>query len=105
MSHSFEANIGLDKFPIIIGNDIFQELIAYIQTYTKENVFIISDSYFMDSNLPSLFGCLHKDYLEPIGMDLSHNHVLESSGFKEVVIALQKAKKSMQAYVEYCLNM
>ena len=52
MSHSFEANIGLDKFPIIIGNDIFQELIAYIQTYTKENVFIISDSYFMDSNLP-----------------------------------------------------
>ena len=46
MAHSFEAKVGLDKFPILIGNNIFQELNAFIQTYDKENIFIICDSYF-----------------------------------------------------------
>ena len=48
--HSFEAKVGSDKFPIIIGNKIFQELISFIKTYDHQNICIICDSYFQDSN-------------------------------------------------------
>ena len=46
MAHTFEARVGLDKFPIIIGQNIFQELKAFIKTYDRNNIFIICDSYF-----------------------------------------------------------
>ena len=49
MVHSFEAKVGIDKFPIIIGHGIFNELISFIKTYNKENIFIVCDSYFKKS--------------------------------------------------------
>jgi len=53
------------------------------------------DRNFMDLNLPSLFGCLN-DPTHDVGIDVSHNHVLEADGFKEVVLNLQKAKSNNQ---------
>lgn len=50
MAHTFEARIGLDRFPIIIGRGIFKEIISFINTYEKNNVFIIVDSFFKTSN-------------------------------------------------------
>ncbi len=44
--HTFEAIISLDKFPIIIGTNIFDSLIAFLKNYTKNNIFIICDNYF-----------------------------------------------------------
>ncbi len=65
MTHTFEANIGSERFPIIIGNDIFNQLIAFINTYNKKDILIISDSYFKDfsyseiKDLPSIFEYNH----------------------------------------------
>ena len=48
--HAFEAKVGVEKYPIFIGNKIFKELNFFIKTYNKNSVFIISDSYFKNSN-------------------------------------------------------
>ena len=48
--HTFEAKVGLDKYPILIGNNIFKELNFFLKTYNKKNVFIICDSYIKNSN-------------------------------------------------------
>ena len=50
--HAFEAKVGVEKYPIFIGNNIFKELNSFIKTYNKKSVFIISDSYFKNSNDP-----------------------------------------------------
>lgn len=50
--HAFEAKVGVEKYPIFIGNNIFKELNSFIKTYNKKSVFIISDSYFKNSNTP-----------------------------------------------------
>ncbi len=48
--HTFEAKVGFEKYPIFIGNNIFNELNAFINTYDKKNILIISDSYIKHSN-------------------------------------------------------
>ena len=48
--HTFEAKVGVEKYPVFIGNNIFKELYSFIKTYNKKNVFIISDSYFKNTN-------------------------------------------------------
>ncbi len=48
--HTFQAIIGSDKFPILIGENIFQELISFIETYNKKEIFIICDSFFRNAN-------------------------------------------------------
>ena len=46
---TFEAKISLDKFPIIIGTNIFDNLNAFLKNYSKNNIFIICDKYFKDN--------------------------------------------------------
>ena len=46
--HTFEAKISSDKFPIIIGINIFESLKAFLKNYSKKNVFIICDNYFKE---------------------------------------------------------
>ncbi len=46
---TFEAKISLDKFPIIIGTNIFDNLNAFLKNYSKNNIFIICDNYFKDN--------------------------------------------------------
>lgn len=50
MTHTLRANIGIDKFPIIIGKNISQELLAFLDTYNPKNIFLIIDSYFKNEN-------------------------------------------------------
>ena len=46
---TFEAKISLDKFPIIIGTNIFDNLNAFLENYSTNNIFIICDKYFKDN--------------------------------------------------------
>ena len=46
LTHTLKANIGLDKFPIILGKNISQELGSFLDTYHSKNIFLIIDSYF-----------------------------------------------------------
>ena len=48
MTHTFTARVGSDKYPIIIGVDIFHELAAFLKTYPEKSVFIICDSFFKE---------------------------------------------------------
>ena len=49
MAHSFIARVGIDKFPIIIGEDLFDRIIAFCSNYSKDNIVVIADSYFKSS--------------------------------------------------------
>lgn len=61
---------------------------------------------FMDYTLTSLFGCLKQDFFSKLGVDLSHNFVLEPylkggapqgiNTFQEVIENLQKAKENKE---------
>lgn len=73
MSHTFEAKVGLDKFPIFIGSEIFKELISFINTYDKKNIFIICDSYFKESS-----DC----YVKELSFIYNFNHVFIDGGIE-----------------------
>ena len=49
MVHSINARIGSDKFPVIIGNHLINDLDSYLKFYKKENVLIICDNFFLNS--------------------------------------------------------
>ena len=49
MVHSINARIGNDKFPIIIGNHLLDDLNSYIKSYKKENILIICDNFFLNA--------------------------------------------------------
>ena len=50
LTHTLRANIGIDKFPVIIGKNISQELLAFLDAYNPKNIFLIIDSYFKNGN-------------------------------------------------------
>mgnify|MGYP001207507606 CR=1 FL=1 len=73
LSHVFEVKVGLDKFPVVIGSGIFHQIISFINTYDKKNIFIICDSYFKTSN-----NCK----VEEISIIKSYNHVFIDGGIE-----------------------
>jgi len=73
LTHSFEANIGSERFPIIIGNDVFKQLIAFIKTYSKENILIISDSYFKDLSISEM---------KELSFIFEYNHIFINGGIE-----------------------
>tara|TARA_Y100000739_G_scaffold224450_1_gene228900 strand:+ start:1089 stop:2195 length:1107 start_codon:yes stop_codon:yes gene_type:complete len=70
---TFEAKVGTDRFPIFIGNDIFQELIYFIKTYKKEDIFIISDNYFKYAN---------DFYIKELSFIYDYNHLFLEGGIE-----------------------
>ena len=46
MKRSITARVGLDNFPIIIGQGILSDLEIFLNSYRKESVFIICDNFF-----------------------------------------------------------
>ncbi len=78
MTHTFTAKVGSDKYPIIIGVDISQEILAFIKTYPERSVFIICDSYFKDLN------CQYSKKLELIK---KFNHIFIEGGVESKSIS------------------
>ena len=50
MKRFITARVGLDNFPIIIGQEIISELEIFLNSYKKENIFIICDNFFQKSS-------------------------------------------------------
>ena len=73
MSHTFEVKVGLDKFPVVIGNGIFKQIKFFIDTYDKKNIFIICDSFFKDSK-----NCSIKE----ISFVYEYNHLFVDGGIE-----------------------
>ncbi len=80
-----------------------EKIVVFINSDMPLNMEAIPDSgkvdaKFMEPTLPSLFDGLndHLSIRDTLGIDVSNNHVLESSGFEEVISKLQDAKKKDQ---------
>ena len=82
MAHTFEANISLDKFPIFIGEGVLNNLISFLNNYSKENIFIICDKFFQD-----------KDYIysENLLFIEEHNHIYIDGGLES---------KTLESYIK-----
>lgn len=78
MTHTFEASIGLDRFPIIIGKNIFRDLIAFLQTYSKKNIFIICDNYFKKNKV---------FYSESLSFVSEYKHIFIDGGLESKTIS------------------
>ena len=49
MKRVITARVGLDNFPIIIGQEIISDLEIFLNSYKKESVFLICDNFFQES--------------------------------------------------------
>ena len=76
LTHTFQAAIGLDKYPIIIGINIFRDLIAFLKTYSK-NIFIICDKYFKTNN---------HFYSDSLSFIFQYNHIFIDGGIESKTI-------------------
>ena len=50
MKRTISARVGLDNFPIIIGQSIISDLEIFLNSYSRESVFIICDNFFQESS-------------------------------------------------------
>ena len=75
MPHAINARVGNDKFPIIIGKNLIDELNSFISTYSKDSVFIICDNFFQKSK------DLNSQQLNNFLKD--HNHHYIDGGIEE----------------------
>ena len=48
LTRSFIGQVGLEKYPIVIGINIFRELTSFIKNYPNRSVLVICDSYFKE---------------------------------------------------------
>ena len=81
MSHTFTAKVGSDKYPIIIGVDIFQEISAFLKTYPEKSIFIICDSYFEN---------LNSSYSNKLKLIKNFNHLYIKGGLESKSILSYK---------------
>ena len=75
MPHAINARVGNDKFPIIIGKNLIDELNSFIASYSKDSVFIICDNFFQKSTDP--YSNQLNDFLK------GHNHQYIDGGIEE----------------------
>ncbi len=50
MTINLNATVGLDRYPIIIGSDIYKELDSFLSLYSEDSIFVISDNFFKESS-------------------------------------------------------
>ena len=72
---AISARVGLDNFPILIGENILNELEIFLNTYSKDNVFVLVDKFFQKST-------------SQIGLDLliflsKYNHLFIEGGIEK----------------------
>tara|TARA_A100001035_G_C27782780_1_gene502675 strand:+ start:2604 stop:3713 length:1110 start_codon:yes stop_codon:yes gene_type:complete len=75
MPHAINARVGNDKFPIIIGKDLIDELNSFISSYRRDSVLILCDNFFQKSK--DLYSLRVNNFLK------EHNHHYIDGGIEE----------------------